>query len=212
MSSLQEYNTNMQRESSSIIHGYDGHYFQRHYFNEDSRSSLFFSEAHRYRLKCYYIEQQDLLSDKFNVPRYWKSRKYLQPNKWLETWLRREVQALIQEENVDIIVHHIVGVIDSFRRNDERSILKQEEFKGLISEAARPFLTGRTDRFVKEVEGFLASGFTVEAYDRVYLKHLGWKVNGIMAFRDEEEEEEEKEVITTHLTSYLSVFDSDEIV
>lgn len=36
------------------------------------------------------------LSEKFNVKRYWKLHKYLQPNRWLLEWTRREIQALTQ--------------------------------------------------------------------------------------------------------------------
>lgn len=37
-----------------------------------------------------------LLDDIFNISQYWRSRKYSQPNSWLESWMRREIQALIQ--------------------------------------------------------------------------------------------------------------------
>jgi hypothetical protein len=51
---------------------------------------------------------------------------------------------------------------------------KQEEFKAVVSNAARPFLTAKTDRFVIELELFLASGLNIEAYDEVYLQQMGW--------------------------------------
>ncbi|XP_059652499.1 uncharacterized protein LOC132299727 isoform X2 [Cornus florida] len=101
-------------ENFSIIHGYDGTFFLRHYVNQHSGNSAFFSKVHKYRLQCYYIEP-GTISEKFNVSRYWKCRRHLQPNKWLQSWLRREIQALIQEEDVDIIVYHILGAIDSLR-------------------------------------------------------------------------------------------------
>ncbi|CAL5400590.1 unnamed protein product [Camellia sinensis] len=173
-------------------------------------ASAFFSEAHKYRLQCYYIEPVTLrsLNDKFIVSRYWKARKYLQRNQWLQTWLRREIQALIQEEDVEIIIHHILGVIDSFRRNDQKSPTtpeaKQEHFKALVSQAATPFLIGRTDRFVNEVELFLASGLNIDAYDKVYMQHLGWKVSGITT------EDEEGEVSgNAPSVPYLFLFDED---
>lgn len=59
--------------------------------------STFFSKDHKYRLQCYYTEPESgLLSDAFKVERYWKLHKYLQPNSWLEKWLKRELQALLQ--------------------------------------------------------------------------------------------------------------------
>lgn len=48
----------------------------------------------------------------------------------------------------------------------------QEQFKSVIAEAARPFLLARTDRFVDELELFLASGLNMEAYDAVYKQRL----------------------------------------
>ncbi|KAJ9131491.1 hypothetical protein P3X46_035147 [Hevea brasiliensis] len=112
-----------------------------------------------------------ILSNIVNALRYWKSRKYLQPNRWLQSWLRIEIQALLQEEDVEIIVHHMLGVVDSFlRRGDQSHPMrtpekKQGEFKNLVSDAARTFLAARTERFVNEMELFLASGFNIEAYD-----------------------------------------------
>ncbi|XP_021772967.1 uncharacterized protein LOC110736935 [Chenopodium quinoa] len=105
-------------ENISIIYGYDGSTFQRHYIDQNNGNSAFFSKDHKYRLQCYYTEPESgLLSDAFKVERYWKSHKYLQPNSWLEKWLKRELQALTQEEDVEIIMHHILGVIQSFSRS-----------------------------------------------------------------------------------------------
>ncbi|KAJ6996048.1 hypothetical protein NC653_012818 [Populus alba x Populus x berolinensis] len=82
-------------DNFSLIYGYDGSSFQRHYVNQGFEDSSFFSKAHKYRLQCYYTEP-GILNDAINVSRYWKLRKYLQPNRWLQSWLRREVQALLQ--------------------------------------------------------------------------------------------------------------------
>ncbi|XP_077240657.1 RING/U-box superfamily protein [Tasmannia lanceolata] len=166
------------RENFSIIHGCDGDSFQQHYINQD-KGGFTFSESHRYRLQCYCSEPAIVIYQKFDVLQYWRCHRYLQPNRWLQRWLKREIQALIQEEDVDIIVHHIHGVVESFLRRNKREHMKgvpeqkQEEFRALISDAAGPFLFGRTERFVNEVELFLASGLTIEAYDKVYLQCLG---------------------------------------
>ncbi|XP_022870340.1 uncharacterized protein LOC111389599 isoform X2 [Olea europaea var. sylvestris] len=203
-------------ENLSIVYGFDGSSFQRHYVNRDLRNSKlfseFFSEAHRYRLKCYYTEPGNL-ADKVKVSSYWKSHKYRQQNRWLHDWLRREIQAVTQEEDVDIIVHHIFGVIDSFRRDAVKhskisTETKQEEFKLLVSQAVRPFLMGRSDRFVYELELFLASGLKIDAFDRVYIKHLGWNIPEISKG---EEEEEEPDGTHEHEPSipYLYILDQD---
>ncbi|XP_052184041.1 uncharacterized protein LOC127796009 isoform X6 [Diospyros lotus] len=195
------------KENFSVIYEIDGNSFQRHYINQDLGNSAFFSEAHKYRLQCYYMEPA-LLSNMFKVTQYWKSRKYRQQNQWLQSWLRREIQALIQEEDVEVIVHHILGVIDSLRRNDQNTAntpeSKQENFKGLVAQAASPFLAGRTDRFVKEVELFLASALNIEAYDKAYMQHLGWKLPGITSAGEEEEYSGNVPSVP-----YLYVFDGD---
>ncbi|KAH1037599.1 hypothetical protein GYH30_056781 [Glycine max] len=97
-------------ENFSIIYVVDGSCFQRHYVNQDFENSFILSRAHRYRVQCYYTEQ-GFVDDIFNISQYWRSQKYYQPNCWLESWLRREIQALIQVEDVDIIVHHILAVV-----------------------------------------------------------------------------------------------------
>lgn len=71
-----------------------------------------------------------------------------------------------------------------FSRNDQYSRsrtpeAKEEEFQALISDAARPFLAARTERFVNEMELFLASGLNIEAYDAVYKQRLGWSAPGV---------------------------------
>ncbi|KAJ9131472.1 hypothetical protein P3X46_035128 [Hevea brasiliensis] len=192
-------------ENLSIIYGYDGSSFQRQYINDNFELSSFFSKAHKYRLKCYYIEP-GILINIVNTLRYWKSRKYLQPNRWLQSWLRREIQALLQEEDVEIIVHHILGVVDSFLRRGDQSHpmrtpeTKQGEFKNLVSDAARPFLAARTERFVNEMELFLASGFNIEVYD----EQLGWNTPRLTGEATDVEHSER-----TLIVPYLYIFDDD---
>ncbi|XP_031281399.1 uncharacterized protein LOC116139895 isoform X2 [Pistacia vera] len=197
-------------ENFSIIYGYNGTHFQRHYIGQNSGDRFFFSKAHKYRLQCYYTES-GILNDIFNVSRYWKSGKYLQSNQWLHGWLRREIQALMQEEDVEIVVHHIVGVVDSFLRRNERMRrvekpeAKQEDFKALVSDAARPFLMARTDRFVNEMELFLASGLNIEAYDAVYMQRLGWNTPRVTI----ESTERESSGLAPVTVPYLYIFDED---
>ncbi|XP_051145458.1 uncharacterized protein LOC127261248 [Andrographis paniculata] len=196
------------RDNWSIIYGYDGQAFQRHYVGQSLGNSEFFSEAHRYRLKCYYTDIGDF-ADKLNVSRFWKFHKYKQQNRFLPDWLRREIQAVLQEEDVDIIMHHILGVIDSLRRKwlkDSKTSIEmaQEEFKASVSEAIRPFLTGRTERFVSELELFLSSGLNIDAYDKVYTKHLGWKIPQI----SEDEYDETLEHMPSSIP-YLHIFEGD---
>ncbi|XP_068341530.1 uncharacterized protein [Pyrus communis] len=174
------------------------------------RIRFFLSREHKYRLQCYYTEP-GFLSDIFDVPRFWKSRKYLQPNRWLQSWLRREIQALMQKVDVDIVMHHIHGLINSSLTRDEQKGRttapeeKQREFQESTSDAAGPFLAARTNRFVNEVELFLASGLNIEAYDAVCMQRLGWSAPGVTTEPAEWELAEHRPVVP-----YLYIFyDSD---
>ncbi|KAG5522125.1 hypothetical protein RHGRI_034350 [Rhododendron griersonianum] len=145
-------------EIFSIIYGYDGNSFHRHYINQDFGigSSAFFSEAHKYRIQGYYTELDGLM-DTFKVPQYRKSRKYFQPKQWLEGWLRREIQALLQEEDVEIIVHHILGVVDSLRRNEHQN-------SPSILERHRRNLQGLVYKLMQHL-GWKPPGITTEGID-----------------------------------------------
>ncbi|CAM8960053.1 hypothetical protein QQ045_005404 [Rhodiola kirilowii] len=197
-------------ENSCIIHSYDGRSFEKHYVNGFCEDRSFFSSSHKYRLQCYYSGPGSA-EDVFDVLRFWKFRKYSQPCRWLESWMTREIQALLQEKDVEVIVHHILGVIDSFSKSKEpRSRLtftpedKQNEFKTLVSSAARPFLTARTDRFVHELELFLASGLNIQAYDELYMQHT----NQQTVPNSSQETEEELQSCATP-TPFLHIFDDD---
>ncbi|KAG5244859.1 E3 ubiquitin-protein ligase Topor [Salix suchowensis] len=159
-------------ENFSIIYGYDGSSFQRHYVNQG------FEDRYPWLL--------------FNLP-FSFLRKYIQPNRWLESWLRREVQALLQEEDTEVILYHIL---------DKKPEMKQEEFEDVVSNAARPFLTAKIDRFVKELELFLASGLNIEAYDDVYLQRMGWNTPKTTEAAGESVEH-------NPVVPYLYIFDAD---
>lgn len=81
---------------------------------------------------------------------------------------------------------------------------KQEDFKALVSDAARPFLMARTDRFVNEMQLFLASGLNIEAYDAVYMQRLGWNTPRVTMESGEGETSGQTLVIP-----YLHIFDED---
>lgn len=81
---------------------------------------------------------------------------------------------------------------------------KQEEFKMPVSEAARPFLAARTDRFIYEIQLFLASGMNIEAYDAVYIQRLGWSSPGVNTEVSQSELVDRATVIP-----YLYLFDGD---
>lgn len=84
--------------------------------------------------------------------------------------------------------------------------VEREEFRMIVSTAVKPFITGRTERFVNELELFLASGLTVDAFDKVYIEHLGWKSNETT----ENEQGETLEHIPAVPCLYIFDEDSDE--
>ncbi|WOL15906.1 hypothetical protein Cni_G24687 [Canna indica] len=167
-------------ENLSVVYGFNGKNFQRHYVNKSFERRCL-SDAHDFRMQFYINETAELTNDMFNVEQYWKRCKYFQKNIWIQEWLRREIQTLTQDKDSDIIVHHIYGIAESFfrRQGDSKATAEQKrkEFRNLISEAARPFLAGYTERFVNELELFLVSGLNIEAYDKVCMQRRMCKLS-----------------------------------
>ncbi|XBI20865.1 hypothetical protein VPH35_062076 [Triticum aestivum] len=160
-------------ESASIIHAFDGESFQQHHIEQEQhrpgkKKTRHLSDAHALISQIY--NTREVSGDEPSMQKYWKQRKYLRRNVWLEPWLRREIQALTRDEDVDAVVYHVHGVIEfalkphaSKEASPERA---REEFVRSLSDAARPFLHGRTARFVAEAELFLASQLNIDAYGR----------------------------------------------
>lgn len=90
-------------------------------------------------------------------------------------------------------------------RRVEKPEAKQEEFKALVSDAARLFLMARMDRFVNEMELFLASGLNIEAFDAVYMQRLGWNSSRVTI----ESPERGSSGQTSVIVPYLHIFDED---
>lgn len=105
-----------------------------------------------------------------------------------------------------IFVSELACLNPAFFRHEQKGQTKtpeakQREFQESISDAARPFLAARTDRFVNEVELFLASGLNIEAYDAVCMQRLGWSAPGVTTEPTEGELAEHRPVIP-----YLYIF------
>ncbi|KAL9271445.1 hypothetical protein AKJ16_DCAP18437, partial [Drosera capensis] len=81
-------------------------------------------------------------------------------------------------EDVEVLVRHTLGIVDSFRKSNRSKGPKpaaesiRQSFRSLVVDSVKPFVGGRIERFADELELFLCSGLTVEAYDNIY-KHLG---------------------------------------
>ncbi|TVU44466.1 hypothetical protein EJB05_03909, partial [Eragrostis curvula] len=166
-----------QTENLSAIHAFDGDSYERWYINQEPRKRRL-SDAHELVSQFYKLEE--IVRDVSSVQQYWKQYKYLRKNIWVQTWLRREIQALTRDENVEAIVYHIHGVLESFMKRHKKDHIsknitgeeRREEFKTLLSDAARPFLLGRTERFVREVELFLVSNLNMEAYNKLRIQRF----------------------------------------
>ncbi|KAK3148984.1 hypothetical protein QOZ80_3AG0211320 [Eleusine coracana subsp. coracana] len=164
-------------ENLSTIHSFDGESYERWYINQEPRKRRL-SDAHE--LVSQFYNMEEIGSDVSSVQQYWKQQKYLRKNIWLETWLRREIQALTRDQNVEAIVYHIHGVLESFMKRHKRDHTlrnitveqSREEFKKLLYDAARPFLLGRTERFVREVELFLVLNLNMEAYNKLRIQRF----------------------------------------
>jgi len=75
---------------------------------------------------------------------------------------------------VEIIIHHLHGAMENFFRRQEQEGMKdkmpeekRKAFRGMLSDAARPFLLGRAESFVDEVEMLLVRGLNIDAYDAI---------------------------------------------
>ncbi|KAJ7517274.1 hypothetical protein O6H91_21G016500 [Diphasiastrum complanatum] len=170
----------------SIIHNFVGTSFQRHYVVNDKHTfsgRSFKSEAHVRRLAVYFGNSDSRALQENILSSNTKSRecakfgkkvvKHAPSNRWLFCWIRRELQALMQEEDVNILVHHVVGMIESFQsRKGEASVsskinLENSSWLSAVSSAVRPFIFEHATKFVEELEKFLFSGLDIAAYDQL---------------------------------------------
>ncbi|KAL5675706.1 hypothetical protein ACJX0J_011837, partial [Zea mays] len=145
-------------ENLSVIHAFDGESFERWYINQEPRKRRL-SDAHELTT-----------SNIYGVQQYWEQQRYLRKKIWLQTWLRREIEALrpcsFDPKTISTIFrcHQILHeearkgahvVKDDFSRED----------------AARPFLLGRTRRRGGG-ELFLASDLNMEAYNKLRVQRF----------------------------------------
>ncbi|XP_048596335.1 uncharacterized protein LOC125578094 [Brassica napus] len=173
----------MQRESRAVIYHYDGltETYDKYFFDPTMKSFLL-SDEHRMRLQHYKKKSiSSYLVD--SIARFWQRGFFIQRNKWLETWLRRDLQALLRVENCDVIVHQIAGTIDTFcKRHTKTEATTDElskEFKEKIMEVVSTYMeAGERERFADETECFLALRLNVEAFDTAYQRYQSQQDHG----------------------------------
>ncbi|GLJ38763.1 hypothetical protein SUGI_0790290 [Cryptomeria japonica] len=164
-------------KNSSIIHNFVGSTFQRHYISKLPEKSFVMSEAHYRRLQIY-SEPPDAACSNVQALKHWDRYGNLQSSCWLQCWIRRELQSLMQEEDVDIVMHHTLGILESFhkRTNTANKYSTRElksrpvQWKSLISNALSPFIFENSVRFADELEAFLVSGLDIATYDEQVLR------------------------------------------
>jgi len=89
-------------------------------------------------------------------------------------WLRRELQALLLQEDVEVIAHHIIGTLKSLlipassrnvRSSTGRRTVDCESAKVAAAEAALPYLPDNSQRLAQEFVNFVISGLNVAGHD-----------------------------------------------
>ncbi|KAH3764693.1 E3 ubiquitin-protein ligase Topors [Pelomyxa schiedti] len=71
-------------------------------------------------------------------------------------WIKRELQAILQEEDVTLLSEYVMGIIKEHELSDPKAI---SQLKGILFD--------NTDLFVHELRMFASSPFTMETYDKI---------------------------------------------
>eukprot|EP01018_Ginkgo_biloba_P028478 Gb_35725 [translate_table: standard] len=195
-------------QNKSIIHNFVGPTFQRHYISKVLEKSFVMSEAHIRRLQTYF-EPPDVRCNDMDSLEHWKRHGNLPSNRWMQCWIKRDLQALMQEEDVDIIMHHVLGVLEPFQRRTGQKYstsalaLWRAQCKSLVSDALRPFVFEKSSRFADELELFLISGLDIAAYDEHNLKR---SVTGYMlGCSDKEMPDRDESVLSVSPENVLAI-------
>jgi hypothetical protein len=95
-------------------------------------------------------------------------------------WLRRELQALLLQEDVDLLAQHILGNlkhgIEASAAENKRlkkpgpGRLKGEEAVEILTSTMLPYLPEYAKRLGQEFLGFLISGLNIDAHDAVVFR------------------------------------------
>lgn len=73
----------------------------------------------------------------------------------------------MQVEDVDIVVQHVIGVLEYFENRQKGQFGVPDTWNDAVLDAVRPFLFENADKFCKELQFFLLSGLSVAAYDQL---------------------------------------------
>lgn len=155
--------------SSCIIHNVVLDTFQRHYLSgvPPSKAPPFLlSQAHYLRLYVYKNHLQPVIAETLNQNVGCKRRSlHISGNKNVQEWLQRELQALMQEEDVELVMQHVLGILEHFERKQKVNSHAPVLWTHAMVDAAKPFLFENAETFCKELQNFMLSGLNVKAYD-----------------------------------------------
>ena len=172
----------------SIIHDLvSGTKFQRDFLLAADGSQFRLSEAHRRRLAVYAGHKADgaslnatttaELDAGVGVLKARTVSGVVKANKWLPCWVRRELQALMQDEDVNMVTHHVAGVVESLQKRSRGSMFRPAGAKessskawcSAVAAAVRPFVFEDAEMFAVELWKFLDAGIDIAFYDQQLL-------------------------------------------
>lgn len=150
---------------TSIVHDLvSGSKFQRDFLLAPDGRQFRLLEAHRRRLAAYHHGQAaaaDLNS---------AARGVVKANKWLPCWVRRELEALMQDDDVAMVTHHVVGVVENLQRRSRGAMVDvAKNWCGAVAAAVRPFVFEDAEMFAVELWKFLDAGMDIAFYDQQLL-------------------------------------------
>lgn len=169
---------------TSIVHDLvSGTKFQRDFLLASDGSQFRLLEAHRRRLSVYAAHKKNAdgastsldPDDGKNPTQGVKTRApsgVVKSNKWLPCWVRRELEALMQDDDVAMVTHHVVGVVESLQKRSRGSMFstsKDPSWKNwciAVAAAVRPFVFEDAEVFAMELWKFLDAGIDIAFYDQ----------------------------------------------
>eukprot|EP00850_Spirogloea_muscicola_P003183 SM000012S25445 [mRNA] locus=s12:1141783:1148567:- [translate_table: standard] len=182
---------------TSVIHNFSGHDFERTRVCQapGSPDAFALSDIQRQR-RALYLQPGSALADgqvstapggKPDLPGD-QGREELAPpprprirrtspgeqKRWLRCWIRRELQALMLVEDVDVVALHVIGVIETLLPRPGKKTWIVAPQAGLGWREIAPwsmasFVFEHAERFEEELRRFLASEMDIAVYDAATL-------------------------------------------
>ncbi|KAI5071814.1 hypothetical protein GOP47_0014065 [Adiantum capillus-veneris] len=155
--------------SSCILHGFCLDTFQRHYFfgiPPTKTSSFSLSPAHYQRLYVYKNGLRTFAAETLNQNIKCKRMVfYMSGNENVQQWVQRELQALMQVEDVDLIVQLVLGILKHYVDKQRVDFRVPALWMEAMYNNVKPFLFENAEAFCGELQAFLSSGVNLKAYD-----------------------------------------------